>query len=120
MDKFILTNDNIDQRGRPSSSQKGAAEGLLGGLQATRRLCGRKQLLRQKVNDKILGRLQLVQHVYYEDYKDQVKQMSDELKKLKENLDAEVLYNKCHHPSIQRAKRCTCLKRSEISSESKS
>ena len=40
-------------------------------------------MLNQKVNDKILGRLQLVQNVYYEDYKDQVTQMSDQLKKLK-------------------------------------
>jgi hypothetical protein len=74
---LYLANDNIDQRGRQLDSQKRKAKRFRDSLQATRRLCGRNRLLSQKVNDKILNRLQLVQHVYYEDYKDQVKQMSD-------------------------------------------
>ena len=74
----------------------------------------------QEINEKILGRLQLYQQVYHEDYKEQVKIMSEELKKLKANLDAEVLYNKCTPLFIQPAIECIFWRKREISFERRS
>ena len=41
--------------------------------------------------------------------------MSEELKKLKSNLDAEVLYNKCIFSLTQLAIECTSWRKREIS-----
>jgi hypothetical protein len=61
----------------------------------------------QKVDEKIVNRLQLVQQTYLDDYKQQVKSMSEELQILRTNLDAEVLYQKCTLSLMQPMKKCT-------------
>ena len=54
----------------------------------------------EDVNEKIVGRIQLVQQVYLEDYKEQVSKMAAELRQIRSVLDEELLRQRCTHLTI--------------------
>lgn len=51
-----------------------------------------------KVNEKIVSRIQLVKQVYLDDYKEQVSQMSNELRMIRGVLDEQLLKQRCTCP----------------------
>ena len=69
-----------------------------------------------KVNEKINSRIQLVQQVYLEDYKEQVSIMSAELKAIRGVLDEEILKQRCTSALTQLMKSYSILRKREISS----
>jgi hypothetical protein len=66
----------------------------------------------QQVNEKIVGRIQLVQQIYIEDYKTQVKEMTGQLRGIRIMLDEELLRQRCNYRSMQPISACfTCRRR---------
>lgn len=73
----------------------------------------------EKVNQKIVSRIQLVQQVYLDDYKQQVSIMGAQLKAIRGVLDQQLLKQRCNFNFIQLIKDFSIFNNKEIFSERK-
>jgi hypothetical protein len=67
-----------------------------------------------------VNRIQLVQHIYLEDYRAQVKQMAEELSGIRAVLDEELLKQRCTPRPTQPTNASSSSRRSAISSAGRS
>ena len=91
----IINKTNNGGNSESNTAQKHQPPRTAGYLHPSQRFHLSYSHINQTLNDKIVNRIQLVQQVYLEDYKNQVKTMAEELKNIRQVLDEELLRQRC-------------------------